>query len=66
MQEDRTSEVEKRVEAIRIFSRDSCSFYAPKENSLIAVKLCAYCKYGKFAENENNGLCKYRLENTEN
>ena len=65
MHTDRTSEVEKRVEAIRIFARDSCSFYAPKEDSYVSVKLCAYCKYGKFAINENNGLCKYRLENTE-
>lgn len=65
MHTDRTSEVEKRVEAIRIFARDSCSFYAPKEDSYVAVKLCAYCKYGKFAINENNGLCKYRWENTE-
>ncbi|NCA91685.1 hypothetical protein EOM82_00305 [bacterium] len=65
MQKDRTGEVEKRVEAIRISAIDSCSFYAPKEDTFIAVKLCAYCKYGKFAENENNGLCKYRWENTE-
>lgn len=65
MQTDRTSEIEKRIEAIRIFSRDSCSFYAPKEDSYVAVKFCEYCKYGKFAINDNKGLCKYRLENTE-
>lgn len=65
MQIDRTSEVEKRIEAIRIFVRDRCSFYAPKENTFIAVKQCEYCKYGKFAVNEDNGFCKYRWENTE-
>lgn len=65
MQKDRTNEVEKRIEAIRIFARDSCSFYAPKEDSFVAVKLCAYCKYGKFAINEISGLCKYRWESTE-
>ncbi len=65
MQIDRTSEVEKRIEAIRIFARDGCSFYAPKEDSYVAVKLCAYCKHGKFGINENSGLCKYRWEITE-
>lgn len=65
MQKDHTSEVEKRIEAIRIFSRDNCSFFAPKDDSYVAVKLCAYCKYGRFAINENNGLCKYRWENME-
>lgn len=65
MQTDRTSEVEKRIEAIRIFAYDRCSFYSPKENSSVAVKLCTFCKYGNFSKNESNGFCKYRLENNE-
>lgn len=64
MQRDHTKEVEKRVEAIRVTALDGCSFYSPKDGSYTAVKLCAYCKYSKFAENDKNGFCKYRLENT--
>lgn len=64
MQKDHTNEVEKRVEAIRVTALDCCSFYSPKDGSLIAVKLCSHCKYGKFTENDKNGFCKYPSVNT--
>lgn len=64
MQRDHTNEVEKRVEAIRVTALDSCSFYSPKDGSFTSVKLCVYCKYSKFAENDKNGFCKYPLVNT--
>lgn len=62
MKIDHTKDLEKRVEAIHIDLLDSCSFYEPKEGSLLAVNLCAYCKFGDFEEKNKNGFCKYRLE----
>lgn len=62
MESDHTSAVEKRIEAIIIHALDKCSFYEPKEGSLIAVSMCAFCKFSDFKNNEKSGLCKYRLE----
>lgn len=62
MEIDHTKAVEKRIEAIIIKALDSCAFYEPKAGSLVAVKLCAYCKFGEFKDNHQSGLCKYRLE----
>ncbi len=64
MQKDHTNEVEKRVEAIHITRLDCCSFYTPRQNSLTTLKLCAFCQYGFFVDENKNGLCKYRLEST--
>lgn len=62
MQKDHTYEVEKRVEAIHISLSDSCSFYLPRDNVGITLKMCAYCRFGFFVSDEKNGFCKYRLE----
>jgi len=62
MRVDHTKHLEKRIEAIHINFLDGCSFYAPKEGSLLVVHLCAYCKFGEFEEKNKNGFCKYRLE----
>jgi len=62
MKRDHTLKVEKRVEAIQINELDSCSFFTPQNDSLVAVSLCSYCKYGEFNEKEINGFCLYRIE----
>lgn len=65
MEIDHTKAVEKRMEIIRISLTDSCSFFEPKEGSLLIVNLCAYCKHSKFEEKALNGLCRNHLEHRE-
>lgn len=65
MKVDHTKAVEKSVEAIPITILDGCSFYEPKEHSLLAVKLCAFCKFGAFADQHRNGYCQYRVKGTQ-
>lgn len=63
MKIDHTKEIEQRVDVIQINELDSCLFYTPKEGSLLVVSLCAYCKFGDFADKNKNGYCKYHLDN---
>lgn len=63
MKTDHTKAVEKRLETIEVNLLDGCSFYAPKEGSLIVVNFCAYCRFSEFNEKSKNGYCNYYLEN---
>ena len=63
MKTDHTKAVEKRIEAISVTLLDGCSFFTPREGSLISVNFCAYCRFSKFDEKGKNGFCNYYLEN---
>ena len=65
MKVDHTKAVEKRIEAIPITILDGCSFYEPKDHSLLAVKLCAFCKFGVFSDQQRSGFCQYRTKGTQ-
>lgn len=62
MEVDHTKEVETKSGAIHIAVLDNCSFYQPRPGSLVAVKMCAYCKYSVFLVNQRQGVCKYHQE----
>lgn len=66
MQKDHTYEVEKKEGAVLVTRLDNCSFYLPNEKSYITVKLCAYCRFGYFKNEEKNGLCIYYLHSQKN
>lgn len=63
MNKDHTTTVEKRLEAIQVSALDTCAFYTPKKDRLLAINLCAYCKHGDFVDQNNQGFCLYGLEN---
>lgn len=61
---DRTSEVEQKIRAIHIDTRDGCSFWKTRNDSILQIHQCWYCKYSQF-ERENTdvhqeGLCKFK------
>lgn len=63
---DHTDEVEKRIKAIIISPRDTCSFCKQRTNALATLKECWYCVYAKF-ESDNldinqQGICKIKLD----
>lgn len=62
MNKDRTNEVEKRLEEIHVSSLDTCAFYKSREGSCSNVRYCAFCRYGKFKDDKQEGLCKFRKE----
>lgn len=60
---DHTSEVEKRIKAIRTRSRDYCSFFKEREGALVIMKECWYCRYASFDLEKNlveQGFCVFR------
>lgn len=61
---DRTSEVEQKLRAIHIDTRDGCSFWRARDGSMVQIHQCWYCAYAKF-DRENpdlnqKGLCKFK------
>ncbi len=61
---DRTSEVEQKLRAIHIDTRDGCSFWRARDDSMVQIHQCWYCAYAKF-DHENpelnqKGLCKFK------
>lgn len=61
---DRTPELEQRLKAIRIDTRDGCSFFKAQNGNLVNIRQCWYCIYGQF-DRENPdirqlGLCKFK------
>lgn len=62
MKVDHTDALEKRIQAVAIHFLDSCSFYKPKDGSLLAVKMCAYCKFSDFSKDKKHGFCHFRIE----
>lgn len=62
MEVDHTNSVEKNIETIIVKVLDSCAFYAPKDGSLVAVKLCAFCKFSDFEKNQHTGTCHYHFD----
>lgn len=61
---DRTSEIEQRVKAIHIDTRDGCSFWKARDGSMVQIRQCWYCAYSQFnRENPDvhqEGLCKFK------
>lgn len=61
---DHTSEVETRILAIRIFPRDTCSFFKQRPNALAMLKECWYCVYSEFENDSSDinqqGFCKFK------
>ena len=61
---DRTSEVEQKLRAIHIDTRDGCSFWRPRDDSMIQLHQCRYCIYSQFdrenADVSQKGLCKFK------
>lgn len=61
---ERTSEVEQRLKAIQVDTRDGCAFWKARDGGLVQLHQCWYCSYGQF-ERENpdihqKGLCKFK------
>ncbi len=61
---DHTTEVEKRIVAIKTSPRDICSFYQPRDMCLVAMKECWYCRYASFdfesKDPDKDGFCKFK------
>lgn len=61
---DRTSEVEQKLKAIHIDTRDGCSFWKARDGSMVQIHQCWYCAYSQFnRENPDvhqKGLCKFK------
>lgn len=61
---DHTPEVERRLAAISVKTRDGCDFYKAREDSLVKLSECWYCAYGDFdKEGEDlptQGYCKFK------
>ncbi len=61
---ERTSEVEQKLKAIQVDTRDGCSFWKARDGGLVQLHQCWYCSYGQF-DRENpdvhqKGLCKFK------
>lgn len=61
---DRTSEIEQKLKAIHIDTRDGCSFWTARSGSMVHLRQCWYCAHGQF-DRENpdvhqTGLCKFK------
>lgn len=52
---DHTPEVERRLAAIRVKSRDCCSFFKSRDGCLVNLRECWYCVFGDF-DKEGKGL----------
>lgn len=61
---DHTKELERCISAIKIRERDYCSFYNPRENSIVAMKECWYCRYASFdfegKDTLKHGFCNFK------
>lgn len=61
---DRTREVEQKLKAIHIDTRDGCSFWRPREDCMVQIHQCWYCAYGQFNREDSDvyqkGLCKIK------
>lgn len=61
---DRTSEVERKLRAIHIDTRDGCSFWRARDGLMVQIHQCWYCAYSQFnRENpdvDQKGLCKFK------
>ncbi len=61
---DRTSEVEQKLKAIQIDTRDGCSFWRAWDGSMIQIHQCWYCAYASFNRENPDlnqiGLCKFK------
>lgn len=60
---DHTPELESRLIAVKIDPQDTCAFFSLRENAVVNIKECWYCKYAIFgSENclKANGLCKFK------
>ncbi|NLS84309.1 MAG: hypothetical protein GXZ14_01660 [Ruminococcaceae bacterium] len=62
---DRTSEVEQKLKAIHIDTRDGCCFWKARDDSMVKIPECWYCAYGQFDRERTNihqkGLCKFKM-----
>ena len=64
MTTDHSSEVERRLAAICVKTRDCCSFFKAREDSLVKLRECWYCVFGDF-DKEGKDLptkcyCKFK------
>jgi len=61
---DHTHEVERRLVAISVKTRDSCSFFKAREDSLMKLRECWYCTFGDFDKEcedlPKQGYCKFK------
>ncbi|PKM71802.1 MAG: hypothetical protein CVU91_12405 [Firmicutes bacterium HGW-Firmicutes-16] len=59
---DHTPDVERRLAAICVKSRDCCSFFKAREGSLVKLRECWYCAFGDFDKEGKDlptqGYCK--------
>lgn len=61
---DRTGELEQKLRAVHIDTRDGCTFWRPREESIVKIKQCWYCAYSQFNREDSDahqkGLCKFK------
>ena len=61
---DRTGELEQKLKAIHIDTRDGCAFWKERDGCLLRLRQCWYCAYGQFDRGNPDvsqiGLCKFK------
>lgn len=57
---DRTGELEQRLKAIVIEPLDSCVFFEKREGCMMVLKECRFCRFSKFDEKCEAGVCKFK------
>lgn len=64
MTTDHTPEVERRLAAICVKSRDCCSFFKSRDGCLVNLQECWYCAFGDFDKEGKDlpkqGYCKFK------
>lgn len=61
---DHTVRLELRLKALQIYGKDACSFFSPRDGSVVSLRKCRYCEYARFqsevVDEDSQGLCKFK------